>query len=148
MPIVPLPDVVGTVLDGAGTSISEADNRALCASVGDEPATDGSAHPTWFYIASQVGMGPTVAGLCAICDFDVNDGPMMASTGGHFFSPLMVGQHYDVKGEIIGLTRKQSRKLGVMDLLEYKLHLDLPDGTRVCSVDNVWVLPRGRDDEA
>ncbi|WP_238368470.1 hypothetical protein [Mesobacterium pallidum] len=148
MALVPLPDVVGTVLDGGGMTISEAENRALCESVGDTPAADGSAHPVWFYVASQVGMGPSVAELCAICAFDVNDGPMMASTGGHFHAPLMVGQTYLVKGEITGLTRKQSRKLGVMDLLEYKLHLDLPDGTRVCSVDNAWVLPRGRDNEA
>jgi hypothetical protein len=39
--------------------------------------------------------------------------------------------------------RKQSRKLGVMDVLTYRLRLHkLGDGTCALETDNVWVLPR------
>jgi hypothetical protein len=122
--------------------ISAEENRALCESTGVAPAGDGSAHPIYFFIATQVGMGMTVAGLCAACDFDVAEGPMMASSKVTFSRPLMTGQPYRVTGRIVSLVRKPSRKLGVMDMLEYLLELSVPDGTPVLSTTNVWVLPR------
>ena len=38
--------------------------------------------------------------------------------------------------------RKRSRKLGVMDVLTYRLRLVDADATVVLETDNVWVLPR------
>ena len=58
----------------------------------------------------------------------------------------MTDQPYQVRGEIVGLTRSKAAELGIMDLLEYRLHLDLPDGTRVLSATNSWILPRGQAD--
>lgn len=141
-----LADVVGHRLDGGIYVITPEQNRSLCESLGVDPNPDGSAHPVYFYVASQVGMGVTVAGLCALCNFDIEDGPMMGTCDVTFFQPLLTGQPYQVRGTINSLTRKQSRKLGMMDLLEYSLHLDLPDGTRACSVTNSWILPRGHQD--
>jgi hypothetical protein len=137
------PQVAGKSLAGrAPYIISAEENRALCESTGVTPAADGTAHPIYFYIATQVGMGMTVAGLCAVCEFDVEDGPMMASSQVTFSRPLMTGQAYRVGGRIVSLVRKPSRKFGVMDMLEYVLELSLPDGTAVLSTTNVWVLPR------
>ena len=137
------PRVAGMSLAGrVPYVISAEENRALCESTGVAPAADGTAHPIYFYIATQVGMGMTVAGLCAACDFDVEDGPMMASSKVTFSKPLVTGQPYQVSGRIVSLVRKPSRKLGVMDMLEYLLELSLPDGTVVLSTTNVWVLPR------
>jgi hypothetical protein len=135
--------VAGLSLAGSKPyTISSDENRALCESTGVQPAADGTAHPIYFYIATQVGMGMTVAGLCAACDFDVEDGPMMASSQVDFSRPLKTGQPYHVTGRIVSLVRKPSRKLGVMDMLEYRLELALPDGTPVLSTTNRWVLPR------
>jgi hypothetical protein len=137
------PQVAGISLDGTKPYlISAEENRALCESTGVAPAKDGTAHPIYFYIATQVGMGMTVAGLCAACDFDVEEGPMMASSKVTFSRPLVTGQPYRITGRIVSLVRKPSRKLGVMDMLEYLLELSLPDGTPVLSTTNVWVLPR------
>lgn len=137
------PDVVGTSLSGTEPYIISAEeNRALCKSINAEPAADGSAHPVYYYIATQVGMGQTVAGLCEVCDFDVEVGPMMAGSKVTFSSPLMTDQPYRVEGEITSIVRKQSRKLGVMDLMSYELRLTLPDGTPVLTTVNSWVLPR------
>lgn len=140
----PAPDVAGASLDGTKVfTITAEENTALCASTGVTPATDGSAHPIYYYIATQVAMGKTVAGVCETCEFDVEDGPMMGSSGVRFSQPLMVGESYKVTGEILSLVRKQSRKLGVMDVLTYRLRLhQLGDGTCVLETDNVWVLPR------
>jgi hypothetical protein len=139
----PPPQVAGISLAGRQPyTINAAENRALCESTGVRPATDGTAHPIYFYIATQVGMGMTVAGLCAACDFNVDDGPMMASSKVTFSRQLVVDQPYDVTGRIVSLVRKPSRKLGVMDMLEYLLELSQPDGTLVLSTTNMWVLPR------
>jgi len=140
----PAPDVAGTSLDGTTVfRIGVEENAALCRSTGVEPAADGSAHPIYYYIATQVAMGKTVAGLCAACDFDVDDGPMMGSSGVRFNQPLKVGESYKVTGEILSLVRKQSRKLGVMDVLTYRLRLHpASGGEALLETDNVWVLPR------
>lgn len=139
----PAPDVAGTSLDGTKVfTISAEENAKLCRSTGVEPATDGTAHPIYYYIATQVAMGKTVAGVCQTCEFDVDDGPMMGSSGVRFSAPLKVGTSYTVTGEILSLIRKKSRKLGVMDVLTYRLRLHEPDGTKVLETDNVWVLPR------
>lgn len=140
----PAPDVAGTSLDGTKVfTITAAENSALCASTGVTPASDGSAHPIYYYIATQVAMGKTVAGVCETCEFDVDNGPMMGSSGVKFSEPLMVGESYKVTGEILSLVRKQSRKLGVMDVLTYRLRLHKEaDGTCILETDNVWVLPR------
>jgi hypothetical protein len=139
----PAPKVAGVSLDGTKVfTISAAENAALCRSTGVEPAADGSAHPIYYYIATQVAMGKTVAGLCATCEFDVEDGPMMGSSGADFRKPLKVGQDYKVTGEILSLERKRSRKLGVMDVLTYRLGLHEVGGEAVLDTTNVWVLPR------
>jgi hypothetical protein len=139
----PAPDVAGTSLDGTATYVITADqNAALCRSTGVEPAPDGSAHPIYYYIATQVAMGKTVAGVCETCDFDIADGPMMGSSGVVFSGPLKVDMPYTVHGEITGLVRKRSRKLGVMDVLDYRLRLIDPAGAQVLETANVWVLPR------
>ena len=139
----PAPDVAGTKLDGTGTfTISAVENAALCRSTGVEPSLDGAAHPIYYYIATQVAMGKTVAGLCAACDFDVEEGPMMGSSGVRFASQLRTGGTYKVTGEILSLVRKRSRKLGVMDVLTYRLRLHEMDGAVALETDNVWVLPR------
>ena len=139
----PPPDAAGVSLDGTAVfTITADDNAELCRSTGVEPADDGTAHPIYYYVATQVAMGVTVAGLCEACTFDVEDGPMMASSGVRFDAPLRVGESYRVTGEILSLVRKRSRKLGVMDVMTYRLRLHLLDGTQVLETDNVWVLPR------
>jgi len=139
----PPPDVAGTSLSGdTPYVISAEENAALCRSTGVEPDASGEAHPIYFYIATQVGMGVTVAGMCAACDFDIEEGPMMGSSSVTFERPLLTGQPYVVTGQIRSLTRKPSRAFGVMDLLDYELSLSLPDGTPVVTSRNSWALPR------
>jgi hypothetical protein len=139
----PPPRVAGISLSGdTPYVIAATENRELCLSIGVEPSIDGSAHPIYFYVATQVGMGMTVAGLCETCEFNIKDGPLLASSEVAFSLPLLTEQPYRVTGQILALTRKLSRKLGVMDLLEYELRLALPNGDAVLRTTNVWVLPR------
>lgn len=137
------PNVAGLSLDGKEpVVISAAENRALCEGMGVAPATDGQAHPSYYYTATQVGMGLTVRELCAACDFDIDDAPMMATSEARYLMPLMTETPYWVRGRIESLVRKRSRKLGVMDLLDYRLRLVNRSEKTVLETLNVWVLPR------
>lgn len=139
----PPPAVAGTSLDGVEPYVITAEQNAeLCRSTGVEPAADGTAHPIYYYIATQVAMGKTVGGMCAACDFDVENGPMMGSSGVTFNAPLHIGTPYRVTGEILSLVRKRSRKFRVMDVLSYCLRLHDQSGATVLETTNVWVLPR------
>ena len=140
----PPPDVAGSSLDGTRIfRVSDVDYARNCRSTGVEPASDGSAHPIWYYVATQVAMGKIVVGVCETCEFDVDDGPMMGSSGVRFSDPIMVEVDYRVTGEILSLVRKRSRKLGVMDVLTYRLRLHpAAGGDAILETDNVWVLPR------
>jgi hypothetical protein len=137
------PDVAGLSLDGPEPIvISAEENRALCEGMGIAPASDGQAHPSYYYTATQIGMGLTVRELCARCDFDVDDAPMMATSEARYLLPLMTETPYWVRGRIESLVRKRSRKLGVMDLLDYRLRLTNRNDKTVLETLNVWVLPR------
>jgi hypothetical protein len=136
------PAVAGTRLPGGEYRISAEENRALCESLHTKPASDGLAHEIYSYIATQSGMGVSVDGLLAICEFDAADGPMLGSSNARYLSVLRTDETYRVSGEILSLTRKQSKKLGTMDVLEYRLTLSRASGESVLEVTNTWILPR------
>jgi hypothetical protein len=138
----PPPQVAGTRLPGGEYRISTEENRALCEALHTAPAADGSAHEIYCYIATQSGMGLSVDGLLAICEFDAADGPMLGSSNSRFLGTLKTDETYRVGGEILALTRKHSKKLGVMDVLEYRLTMEHASGERVLEVTNTWILPR------
>lgn len=136
------PAVAGTRLPGGQYRITAAENRALCEALHTRPADDGRAHEIYSYIATQSGMGMSVDGLLAICEFDAADGPMLGSSNCRYLAALMTDETYRVSGEIIALTRKQSKKLGAMDVLEYRLTLSRASAEPVLEVTNTWILPR------
>lgn len=136
------PKVAGKQLPGGEYRISSDENRTLCEALLTQPANDGTAHEIYSYIATQSGMGVSVDGLLAICDFDAADGPMLGSSSSRYHSALKTDETYRVSGVILGLTRKQSKKLGVIDMLEYRLTLQRSSGEPVLEVTNTWILPR------
>jgi hypothetical protein len=139
-----LPEISGLSLDSVGPiAISSAENSALCTSMGIAPDPDGKAHLSYYYSATQAGMGLSVTELCARCGFKIEEGPLLASSEAVFHAPLMTGTPYRVRGEVVSLTRKASRKFGVVDFLRYRLRLVGPDDAAVVETTNVWALPRG-----
>jgi hypothetical protein len=130
------------IFPGGRYRITREENAAFCEAIMATPDPEGRAHPSFYYIATQCEMGISVADLCKLCDFDVADGPMMATSKVDFAAELMVDQDYDVGGEIISVVRKPSRTFGAVDLLTYRLTLAEAGGRQVASTVNEWVLPR------
>jgi len=129
-------------LPGGHYRITAAENEDFTKAVGGEIDGNGRAHPLFYYIATQAAMGISVSDLCALCEFDVIDGPMMAQSHVTFDQDLMVDCDYQVSGRVISLTRKTSRTFGELDLLTYELTLSRPEGERVAHCVNQWILPR------
>jgi len=133
---------------GGSYRITREENLALCKAVGTEPDATGLAHPIFYFIASQVGMGLTVAELCARCDFDVADGPLMTRSDAEFEGELRIDTDYDVSGEILSLVRKPSRTFGAVDVLTYRLRLDSSQNDGSVVTTNQWMLPRRQENQS
>jgi hypothetical protein len=137
--------VDGSRFPGGTYRISHSENADLCAAVGAVPDTTGKAHPIFYYIATQVGMGQSVSELLERCDFAIEDGPLMVSSRAEFERELEVERDYSVAGQIDSLVRKPSRAFGAIDMLSFTLTLSDEVGP-VLSCTNQWVLPRRVED--
>jgi hypothetical protein len=137
-----IPQISGNALPGGEYRITAEENRRLCETVHAVPAADGSAHPIYAYIAAQSGMGLSIEELPTLCEFDVADGPLFSNCHTRHLSALRTEETYFIGAEILTLTRKPSRKLGVIDVLEFHLTMSDATGERVAEVTNTWILPR------
>jgi len=134
--------LAGRPLPGGRYRIEDAQNRAFCEAVGATADPQGLAHPLYYYIATQAAMGVSVDELLAMCEFDVNDGPMMVGSDASFTRELKVGIDYAVSGEIVSLVRKPSRAFGTADTLTFRLTLTDPQDGECVVATSSWILPR------
>jgi hypothetical protein len=136
------PEVAGKPFPGGNYRIDPDENVRVCQMLGVEPAADGTAHPMYGYVATRVGCGFGVEEICAAAEAKVEDGPMLATLDVDYRAPLRVGETYDVSGEFTSIERKQGRRAGVFDLLQFDLRLTGTDGEVAVVATQSWVLPR------
>jgi len=106
------------------------------------PTPDGELHPIYAYLATQRGIGMSVREVCALADFDVDDGPMLGGVEFDFGTPMFAETEYRVEGTILGISRKLGRTAGVFDLLDFEERLIDERGAVVASARLSFVLPR------
>jgi hypothetical protein len=141
MAVAGLEDLPGKELSAGSFTIPAGENSDL-AGLLEGPVPEGdAAHPLWAYIATQRGIDVGIAELCAMADFDVNDGPMLGSTKLTYDKPLKVGVEYAVNGEIVDIVRKEGRS-GTFDILTFRERLIEPGGEQAASATNTFILPR------
>jgi len=141
MPAEGFESLPGTALREGTFVITPEDEQRVREVVGGEPSADGSAHPLWAYIAPQRGIGTSVAEICALADFDVNDGPMLGSSHLEYHAPIMVGVSYRVTGEVLDINRKTG-SIGTFDVMAFREDLLDADGARVATSTSTYILPR------
>ena len=61
-----------------------------------------------------------------------------------FLAPMRLGETYRVTGRFTSATRKESSRLGYMDLVTFVLQLTDSTGAPVATSSNTFVFPRGR----
>lgn len=136
------PRVAGWLFPGGEYTLSPEMDAAFREAVEAGPGKGTHAHPALAFVIAQSAMGVSVAELLALCDFEVEDGPMLVQLDLDFAAPLHTEVAYTVAGQIISLTRKPSRAFGFADSLVFELTLSTPDAGQVARVRNTWILPR------
>lgn len=136
-----LDHLAGTRLPPGAIRISAAESEKLSEVLGSPPPDDGTLHPIFAYSATQRGIGVSVAELCALADFDVDDGPMLGSLELDLHAPMVADTAYRVEGEILSIERKRGHS-GTFDLLKFQERLVDDSGATVSAVTMTFVLPR------
>lgn len=132
----------GHLLPAGSFTVSADDNSAVCSALGTEPEPGGEAHPIYAYVATQRGIGAEIGEIFALAEFDVDEGPMLGSTGIVFHSPLFIETEYRVEGEVVDVVRKEGARTGPFDLMRVCERLRAPDRTPAVVVTNSFILPR------
>lgn len=100
-------------------------------------------HPVFASIASLRALGVSIEQLCALCEFRLEDGPMLGEFAVEFHGELQHGVRYRTEARIVSLDRRRSARIGVLDRLRFVVQIQLPDGTPVAEARYLWLLPRG-----
>ncbi|GIU93458.1 MAG: hypothetical protein KatS3mg011_2364 [Acidimicrobiia bacterium] len=106
------------------------------------PLPAGIAHPIYAYLASIGGMGITLPQLFAAARSSAEAGVMFGEATLEFSQPLAVGATYRVEGRFLDVVRKQSSRVGTMDLVTFRLSLLTEDGTLAATSTNTFIFPR------
>lgn len=141
MPIPEFRELPGTRLTPGIFAIARDEDQQVRRITQAAASSAETAHPLWAYIATQRGIGTSVAELCALGGFDVNDGPMLGSVELAYHAPLTFGETYSVEGEVLDIIRKEGRS-GVFDIMTYRERLIAADATVVATATNSFILPR------
>jgi hypothetical protein len=131
----------GSPLPEGSFTITCEDESLVQEVLGGDPAEGGTAHPLWAYIAPQRGIGISIAELCALANFDVNDGPMLGSSRLEYYGEIRVGVPYRIRGEIIDIVRKRG-SIGAFDVLEFREEMLTESAELVASSTSTYILPR------
>jgi len=141
MSVPGLEHLPGTELPAGTFTITAEEDARVLEVVGGEPAPDGTAHPLWAYIAPQRGIGISVADICALAEFDVNDGPMLGSSELELHSGIRLDEPYTVTGRVLSIDRKQGGS-GTFDLMRSARTWSTAGGNVVAVSTSTYVLPR------
>ncbi len=104
------------------------------------------AHPMFCYYAALTTMGISLEELFAVFDSSSDDGIMFGEAEIDIRRTLTPGSTYTVSGQVTGARRKNSRKLGIFDLVDFELTLH--DGDELVGVSrNSFIFPRELNNE-
>jgi hypothetical protein len=138
-----LREVVGKPFPGGTYKIEPYRHWLMADAALDVPARgEGVANPMWVYYAALAGMGLSVDDLFRMCGATAADGPMFGETTLEVVRPLQIGATYDVSGGITDVQRKEGRRAGVFDIVEFKLELKDESGELAAISTNSFVFPR------
>jgi hypothetical protein len=108
-----------------------------------EPLPDGVAHPAFLFHIPITGVGTSLAEMFALFRAESPEAIRAGEYHWELFRPLRVARRYRMSGEVVGMERKESRKLGPMDVASYRIDLhDDEDGELTASTHATWLLIR------
>ena len=88
-------------------------------------------------------MHPSLDEIFAYAHSSADAGVMFGEASLEFHAPMQVGATYTVTGGFTAVDRKESSRLGIMDLITFELQMHDGDGNHVATSSNTFVYPRG-----
>ena len=99
-----------------------------------------NSHQIFSMIALN-SIGYTLDELFKFLNFDVNKGPMLGQCDIKFYNSLKINKKYHVKGRIIGIDYKMSKKIGEIDIVKFSVEIFFKR-TIVTKIEYSLILPR------
>ena len=94
-----------------------------------------------FSMIALNSIGYTLDEFFKFLKFDVKKGPMLGQCNINFYKSLEVETKYNVKGKIISIDYKKSKKIGDIDIVKFIVEIFLKE-EKITNVEYTLILPR------
>tara|TARA_B100000609_G_scaffold82735_1_gene66001 strand:+ start:215 stop:637 length:423 start_codon:yes stop_codon:yes gene_type:complete len=128
---------------GGSLLIDHKINDLINLSTGNNKKIDTN-NPNSHQIFSMIALnsiGYTLDELFKFLNFDVNKGPMLGQCDIEFYNSLQINKKYHVKGRIISIDYKMSKKIGEIDIVKFSVEIFFKR-TIVTKIEYSLILPR------
>lgn len=137
-----LQSIVGHQFPGGSYRIEPYRNWLTCDAVLSPVPVDDVAHPMFCYYGALAGMGISLDDLFALAGATAEDGVMFGEAEIDLRRPLHVGESFTIRGGITDVERKEGKRVGVFDIVAFRLELVDADGQVAAVSTNSFVFPR------
>jgi hypothetical protein len=132
--------LVGHRFPGGTYTIEHWENALLCDVLCVDPLPGGLVHPTWLCYGPIAGVGLRVADLFALFRAESDEAVRFGESRLELWQPLLEDTTYRLSGEVVGVERKQSRSLGWMDVVDFRIDVHDDGGGELIASNTTTVL--------
>ena len=136
-------DAINHEFPGGSLLIDHKINDLINLSTGNNKNSDSNnidSHQIFSMIALN-SIGYTLDEFFKYLNFDVNKGPMLGQCDINFYNSLQIDKQYHVKGRIISIDYKKSKKIGEIDIVKFIVEIFFKK-TKVTKIEYTLILPR------
>lgn len=134
--------LVGHKLPEGTVTIEHWESTLIAETASSEPLPDGQAHPLCLFHVPLNGVGMRISDFFVLFKAANDEAVRAGEFNWRFSRPLRENVPYRASGEVVSVERKESRKLGPMDLVTFKIDLHDEEG-HVATATYTWLLLRG-----
>lgn len=134
--------IAGHQFPGGSYRIEPYRNWLTCDAVQSPVPPDDIAHPMFCYYGALAGMGISLDDLFALAGATAEDGVMFGEAEIDLRRPLRVGESFTIRGGITDVERKEGKRVGVFDIVSFRLELVDATGQVAAVSTNSFVFPR------
>jgi len=137
--------LVGHAFPGGTFTIEPWENTLLSDVMCVEPLPDGIAHPAYLFHAPLAGVGMRIADMFVLFKAESDEAIRAGEYHWDIRQPLRVGRTYRMSGRVTGVERKESRKIGWMDVCGFQIDAhDAETGELAASTTSTWLVLRSK----
>ena len=136
-------DAINHEFPGGSLLIDHKINDLINLSTGNNKNSETNnivSHQIFSMIALN-SIGYTLDEFFKYLNFDVNKGPMLGQCDINFYNSLQIDKQYHVKGRIISIDNKKSKKIGEIDIVKFIVEIFFKK-TKVTKIEYTLILPR------